>query len=66
MDDRIVGMMEREIEAAIAAVITRHWKPPRLPLLPSQRTFHLMAKAAVAVYECALENRGDRLPGNEA
>jgi len=28
-----------------------------LPLLPSQQTMHLMAKAAVAVYESAVENQ---------
>jgi hypothetical protein len=27
----------------------------RLPLLPSQQTMHLMAKAAVTVYEAAAE-----------
>jgi hypothetical protein len=30
--------------------------PKRLLLLPSRRTMHLMAKAAVAVYEAAAEN----------
>jgi len=29
----------------------------KLPLLPSQHTMHLMAKAAVTVYEAAVENR---------
>jgi hypothetical protein len=29
----------------------------RLPLLPSQQTMHLMPKAAVAVYESAVENQ---------
>jgi hypothetical protein len=30
----------------------------KLPLLPARRhTMHLMAKAAVAVYEAAVENR---------
>jgi hypothetical protein len=28
----------------------------RLPALPSQLTMHLMAKAAVAVFETAVEN----------
>jgi len=28
-----------------------------LPLLPSQQTMHLMAKAAVTVYEAAVENQ---------
>ena len=29
---------------------------PQLPLFPSHQTMHLMAKAAVAVYEAAVEN----------
>ena len=29
----------------------------KLPLLPSQHPMHLMAKAAVAVYEAAAENQ---------
>lgn len=29
----------------------------KLPLLPSDRTLHLMAKAAVTVYEAAVENQ---------
>ena len=29
----------------------------KLPLLPSQRTMRLMAKAAVAVYEVAIKNQ---------
>jgi len=32
------------------------WNLKRLPLLPDQRTFHLMAKAAVTVYETAVQN----------
>ena len=28
----------------------------KLPLLPSRQTMHLMAKAAVTVYEAAVEN----------
>ena len=41
---------------AIAGVLAR-LGPRRLPLLPSQQTIHLMAKAAVAVYESAVENQ---------
>lgn len=29
----------------------------KLPLLPNRRTMHLMAKAAVTVYEAAMENK---------
>lgn len=55
MEHKIVETLEREIEEAIRGVVARHRKPPRLPLLPSHRTTHLMAKAAVAVYEAAME-----------
>jgi hypothetical protein len=35
--------------------------PQWLPLLPSQQTMHFMSKAAVAVYEAAVDNQ--REPG---
>jgi hypothetical protein len=50
MDHRTVQKLEGEIEPAIAEVIVRMGLK-RLPLLPSRRTMHLMAKAAVAVHE---------------
>jgi hypothetical protein len=53
MDHRIVGMLGRKIEDAIRGVVGRHLKPPRLPLLLSRHTIHLMAKAPVSVYEVA-------------
>jgi hypothetical protein len=40
---------------AIAEVIVRMGLK-RLPLLPARHTMHLMAKAAVAVYEAAVDN----------
>jgi hypothetical protein len=52
MDPNTVQKLEDEIEKAIAEVIVRMGLK-RLPLLPSRRTMHLMAKAAVAVYEGA-------------
>jgi hypothetical protein len=52
MDPKTVQELEDEIEQAIAEVIIRLGLK-RLPLLPSRRTVHLMAKAAVAVYEGA-------------
>lgn len=55
MDEKTVGKLERELEEAIAGVVARLGR--RLPLLPSQQTMHLMAKAAVAVYESAVENQ---------
>jgi len=55
MDNKIVDKLEHEIEEAIVDVICRLGLR-RLPLLPSHRTMHLMAKAAVTVYEAAVES----------
>jgi hypothetical protein len=44
------------IEEAIAEVFVKMGRN-KLPLLPARQTMHLMAKAAVAVYEAAVENR---------
>jgi len=65
MDHKIVEKLEREIEEAIRGVVGRHRKPPRLPLLPSHHTIHLMAKAAVAVYEAAAESLDEERPMGE-
>jgi hypothetical protein len=54
MDEPTVGNLERQIEDAIAQVIIKAGLK-RLPLLPAQRTMHLMAKAAVTVYEAAVD-----------
>ena len=56
MDQKIVKKLESEIEEAIAEVIMK-MSLKRLPLLPSQQTMHLMSKAAVTVYETAVENQ---------
>ena len=56
MEQKIVKKLESEIEEAIAEVIMKMGLK-RLPLLPSRQTIHLMSKAAVAVYETAVENR---------
>ena len=56
MDQKIVKKLESEIEEAIAEVIMKMGLK-RLPLLPSRQTMHLMSKAAVAVYETAVENQ---------
>ena len=53
MDHKTVKHLEGELEQAIAEVIMR-MRLKRLPLLPSHRTIHLMAKAAVAVYEAVV------------
>ncbi len=56
MDHKTFARLEDEIEAAIAEAIVRLGLKT-LPLLPSRQTMHLMAKAAVAVYEAAVEER---------
>lgn len=55
MDPKTVNKLEDKLEEAIAEVIVGMGLK-RLPLLPSRHTFQMMAKAAVAVYEAAVEN----------
>ena len=55
MDPKTVEKLEDKIEDAIAEIIVK-MGVRKLPLLPSQQTMHLMAKAAVAVYEAVVEN----------
>ena len=55
MDQRTVRKLEKEVEEAIVETICRLGLRD-LPLLPSHQTMHLMAKAAVTVYEAAVEN----------
>ena len=64
MDQKVVRKLEKEIESAVAEVIVGLGLR-RLPLLPTRRTMHLMAKAAVTVYEAAVEN-GREDPGEGA
>jgi len=54
MDPQTVEKLETKIEEAVAEVIVKMGEK-RLPLIPSQFTFQMMAKAAVAVYESAVE-----------
>ena len=56
MDQKTVRKLEQELEEAIADLIVRMGLK-KLPLLPSRQTMHLMAKAAVSVYESAVENQ---------
>ena len=63
MDQHTVRTLEGDIERAIAEVIRRRSEGGSIPLLPSQRTMHLMAKAAVAVYE-AVAGAGDTPGGS--
>ena len=55
MDEKTVRKLEKRIETAVFEVVS-DMGLKRLPLLPSQQTMHLMAKAAVAVCEAAVEN----------
>ena len=56
MEQKVVRKLEANIEEAVAEVIIRMGLK-KLPLLPARQTMHLMAKAAVAVYEAAVENQ---------
>ena len=53
MDEKTVRKLEKRVEKAILEVIS-DMGLKQLPLLPSQLTMHLMAKAAVAVYDAAV------------
>jgi MinD-like ATPase involved in chromosome partitioning or flagellar assembly len=59
MDPKTVKKLEAKLEEAIAEVIVKMGLKT-LPLLPSRHTLQMMAKAAVAVYETAVENCGHR------
>ena len=61
MDQRTADRLERDIEQAIAGVVSRLGLK-KLPLLPSQQTMRMMANAAVAVYEAAVDGTEDRVP----
>jgi len=61
MEPKIVRKLEKELYGAIADVICRLGLK-KLPLLPSHRTMEMMAKAATAVYETAVEEH-ERKPG---
>ena len=56
LDDKTIQKLEDKLAEAIAGILIQMGLK-RLPLLPSHQTMHLMAKAAVAVYESAIENR---------
>ena len=64
MDEKTVRSLEKRIEAAVLEAISDIGLK-RLPLLPSHQTMHLMAKAAVAVYEAAVENYDRGRPSKE-
>ena len=56
MEQKVVRKLEEEIEDAVAEVVVSMGLK-KLPLMPSRQTVHLMAKAAVTVYEAAVENQ---------
>ncbi|MCA9175643.1 MAG: hypothetical protein KDB14_14260 [Planctomycetales bacterium] len=58
MNHEVVRQLEASIEAAIAEALAE--VDIELPVSPSLRTLHLMAKAAVSVYEAAVENQRQR------
>lgn len=62
MDQKTVEKLEGIIEEAIAEIIVKMGLK-KLPLLPARHTMHLMAKAAVTVYEAAVENQDRREHG---
>lgn len=60
MDHKTVEKLESKIEEAIAQVFVSIGRK-KLPLVPERPTTHLMAKAAVAVYEAVVENLQERV-----
>jgi hypothetical protein len=56
MDPKTVRKLEKQLYEAIAEVICRLGRK-KLPLLPSHHTMEMMAKAATAVYEGAVEEQ---------
>ena len=59
MDPKFVHKLEEELEKPISDVIRRLGRK-ELPLKPSRHTIEMMAKAAVAVYEAAVEEHERR------
>ena len=60
MDPKTVKKLEEKIEEAIAEVTVAKMGLKKLPLLPARDTMHLMAKAAVSVYEAVVESQRHR------
>jgi hypothetical protein len=56
MDPKTIKKLEEKIEESTAEVVMKMGLM-KLPLLPSRHTFHMMAKATVAVYESTVEKR---------
>jgi hypothetical protein len=64
MDPKVAKRPEREPEKAIIEVVCRLGLK-RLPLPPAHRTLTMMAKAAVAVYQQAVDNPEDETTQNQ-
>lgn len=62
MDPKTVHKLEKALGQPIGDVIHR-LGVKKLPLLPSYRTMEMMAKAAVAVYEAAVEEHQGKKDG---
>lgn len=56
MEPKTVRKLEKELEKAIAEVVIIRNKKWKYPLMPSQHTLQMMAKAATTVYEVAVES----------
>lgn len=65
MDQKKAAKLERHLEKAIIETIVRLGLK-NLPLLPAHRTVTAMAKAAVAVYEKAVDDPNDGSTSEEA
>jgi hypothetical protein len=50
-----VQMLEEELETAIRGAVRRLANAKEIPAPPSQRVYHLMAKAAAAVLEAVAD-----------
>lgn len=56
MEPKTVRKLEKKLENAIAEVIVVDLGLKHLPLLPNRHTMQMMAKAATAVYEAAVDS----------
>jgi len=56
LEPKTVRKLQKKLEDAIAEVIVVDLGLKHLLLLPDRHTIQMMAKAATAVYEAALEN----------
>jgi len=57
MAPKTVRKLEHDLEKVIVEVVVAGNQKRKYPLMPSQHTMQMMAKAAAAVYEVAVENQ---------